>query len=69
MSILEDVGYMSRAAFIMDKLMRKFGPFGKAFIPLMMDLAALFLEFMSARTLESEKDRKITALTYYLYVL
>lgn len=62
MSILEDVGYMSRAAFIMDKLMRKFGLSGKAFIPLMMGFGCSVPGIMSARTLESEKDRKITAL-------
>lgn len=62
MSILEDSGYMARAAFIMDKLMRKFGLSGKAFIPLMMGFGCSVPGIMSARTLESEKDRKITAL-------
>ncbi|AKN30942.1 iron transporter FeoB [Clostridium carboxidivorans P7] len=61
-SILEDSGYMARAAFIMDKLMRKMGLSGKAFIPLVMSFGCSVPGIMSARTLESEKDRKLTAL-------
>lgn len=62
MSLLEDSGYMARVAFIMDKLMRKLGLSGKAFIPLMMGFGCSVPGIMSARTLESEKDRKLTAL-------
>jgi len=61
-SFLEDSGYMARAAFIMDKLMRKMGLSGKAFIPLIIGFGCSVPAIMSARTLESEKDRKLTAL-------
>lgn len=61
-SFLEDSGYMARAAFIMDKLMRKLGLSGKAFIPLLMGFGCSVPGIMSARTLESDKDRKLTAL-------
>ncbi|MEQ8196675.1 MAG: ferrous iron transport protein B [Clostridiaceae bacterium] len=61
-SILEDSGYMARAAFLMDKLMRKMGLSGKAFIPMMVGFGCTVPAIMSARTLESEKDRKLTAL-------
>lgn len=62
MSLLEASGYMARVAFIMDRLMRKVGLSGKAFIPLMMGFGCSVPGIMAARTLESEKDRKITAL-------
>ncbi len=61
-SFLEDSGYMARAAVIMDKLMRKMGLSGKAFIPLIIGFGCSVPGIMSARTLESEKDRKLTAL-------
>lgn len=61
-SILEDSGYMARAALIMDKLMRKMGLSGKAFIPMIVGFGCSVPGIMSARTLESEKDRKLTAL-------
>lgn len=61
-SFLEDSGYMARAAFIMDKLMRKAGLSGKAFIPLIVGFGCSVPAIMSARTLESEKDRRLTAL-------
>lgn len=61
-SFLEDSGYMARAALIMDKLMRKMGLSGKAFIPLILGFGCTVPAVMSARTLESEKDRKLTAL-------
>lgn len=61
-SILEDSGYMARAAFIMDKIMRRMGLSGKAFIPLIVGFGCSVPGIMSARTLESEKDRKLTAL-------
>ncbi|WP_392486338.1 ferrous iron transport protein B [Haloimpatiens sp. FM7315] len=61
-SFLEDSGYMARAAFIMDKLMRTMGLSGKAFIPLIVGFGCSVPGIMSARTLESEKDRKLTAL-------
>lgn len=61
-SLLEDSGYMARAAFIMDRLMRNMGLSGKAFIPLIVGFGCSVPAIMSARTLESEKDRKLTAL-------
>jgi len=61
-SILEDSGYMARAALIMDKAMRKMGLSGKAFIPLIVGFGCSVPGIMTARTLESEKDRKLTAL-------
>lgn len=61
-SILEDSGYMARAAFIMDKLMRRMGLSGKAFIPMVIGFGCSVPGIMSARTLESEKDRKLAAL-------
>ena len=61
-SLFEDSGYMSRAAFLMDKIMYKVGLSGKAFIPMVMGLGCSSPAIMATRTLESEKDRKITAL-------
>ncbi|MDY6012422.1 ferrous iron transport protein B [Clostridium sp.] len=61
-AFLEDSGYMSRVAFLMDKLMRKMGLSGKAFIPMIVGFGCSVPAIMSSRTLESEKDRKLTAL-------
>lgn len=61
-TILEDSGYMARVAFLMDKLMRRMGLSGKAFIPMMVGFGCSVPAIMTARTLESEKDRKLTAL-------
>lgn len=61
-TILEDSGYMARVAFIMDKLMRKMGLSGKAIIPMLIGFGCTVPAIMTARTLESEKDRKLTAL-------
>lgn len=61
-TILEDSGYMARVAFIMDKIMRKMGLSGKAFIPMIVGFGCSVPAIMTARTLESEKDRKLTAL-------
>lgn len=62
LSFLEDSGYMARAALIMDKTMKKIGLSGKAFMPLMVGFGCSVPGIMSTRTLESEKDRKLTAL-------
>lgn len=59
-SVLEDSGYMARAAFIMDKLMSKVGLHGKAFIPLLSSYACAIPGIMAARTIENEKDRLVT---------
>ena len=61
-TFLEESGYMARVAFLMDKIMRKMGLSGKAFIPLIIGFGCNVPAIMSARTLESEKDRKLTAL-------
>ena len=62
LNILEDSGYMARVAFIMDIFMRKIGLSGKAFIPMITGFGCSVPGIMAARTLESEKDRKLTAL-------
>ena len=61
-SFLEDSGYMSRIAFLMDRIMRRIGLSGKAFIPMIMGFGCSAPAIMATRTLESEKDRKMTAL-------
>ena len=61
-SILEDTGYMARAAFIMDRIMHWLGLHGKSFIPLVMGFGCNVPAVMATRTLESEKDRMITIL-------
>ncbi|MDF2614005.1 MAG: feoB [Clostridia bacterium] len=60
LAILEDSGYMSRAAFVMDRLLRKLGLSGKSFIPMLMGFGCSVPAIMSARTLENEKDRRLT---------
>jgi len=60
--LLQDTGYMARAAFIMDRLMSKVGLHGKSFIPLLSSLACAIPGIMSARTIESPKDRLVTIL-------
>ena len=60
LSILEDSGYMARAAFVMDRLLRKLGLTGKSFIPMLMGFGCSVPAVMAARTLENEKDRKLT---------
>ncbi|MCX7872326.1 MAG: ferrous iron transport protein B [Verrucomicrobiae bacterium] len=62
LSLLEDTGYMSRAAFIMDRIMGKVGLHGKAFIPLLSSFACAIPGIMAARTIESHKDRLVTIL-------
>lgn len=60
MSFLEDSGYMARVAFVMDRIFRKFGLSGKSFIPLLMGFGCSVPALTASRTLESDKDRKIT---------
>ena len=62
LSLLEDSGYMARAAFIMDKLMYNLGLHGKSFIPLLMGFGCNIPAIMSTRTIENEKDRLLTIL-------
>ena len=61
-SILEDSGYMARAAFLMDKLMHSLGLHGKSFIPLIMGFGCGVPAIMATRTLESKRDRLLTIL-------
>jgi len=63
LSILEDIGYMSRVAFIMDKLFRRFGLSGKSFIPMLVASGCGVPGIMASRTIENERDRKITIMT------
>lgn len=62
LSILEDSGYMARAAFIMDRLLRRFGLSGKAFIPMLMGFGCTVPAVMGARTMEQEQNRRMTIL-------
>lgn len=63
LSILEDCGYMSRVAFIMDKIFRKFGLSGKSFIPLLVATGCGVPGIMASRTIEQEHDRRMTIIT------
>ncbi len=63
LSILEDVGYMSRVAFIMDRLFRKFGLSGKSFIPMLVASGCGVPGIMASRTIEQDRDRKMTIMT------
>lgn len=60
LSFLEDSGYMARVAFVMDRIFRKFGLSGRSFIPMLMGFGCSVPALMASRTLESDKDRKIT---------
>ena len=62
LSLLEDSGYMARAAFVMDRTLRHFGLSGKAFIPMLMGFGCTVPAVMGARTMENEKDRRMTIL-------
>ena len=62
LSMLEDSGYMARAAFVMDRTLRHFGLSGKAFIPMLMGFGCTVPAVMGARTMENEKDRRMTIL-------
>lgn len=60
LSILEDSGYMARVAFVMDKLLRKIGLSGRSFVPMLIGFGCSVPAIMAARTLPSERDRKMT---------
>ncbi len=62
LSLLEDVGYLARAAFLIDRLMRGAGLSGKAFVPLMSSFACAIPGIMSTRTIENKRDRMVTIL-------
>ncbi len=61
-SLMEDTGYMARAAFIMDKLMHKIGLHGKSFIPLLIGVGCNVPAIMATRTLENQRERLLTML-------
>ncbi len=63
LSLLEDCGYMARVAFILDKLFRKFGLSGKSFIPLLVATGCGVPGIMASRTIEQERDRRMTVMT------
>lgn len=63
LAILEDCGYMARVAFIMDRLFRKFGLSGKSFIPMLIGSGCGVPGIMASRTIESDRDRKMTIMT------
>ena len=63
LSILEDVGYMSRVAFILDRVFRKFGLSGKSIIPMLVATGCGVPGILASRTIENENDRKITVMT------
>ena len=63
LALLEDCGYMSRVAFIMDKIFRKFGLSGKSFIPLLVGTGCSVPAIMTSRTIDQERDRRMTIMT------
>ena len=63
LSILEDIGYMARIAFIMDRIFRKFGLSGKSFIPMLIGTGCGVPGVMASRTIENDRDRKMTIMT------
>lgn len=60
LAILEDCGYMARIAFVMDRMLRRFGLSGKSFIPILVSTGCGVPGVMATRTIESEKDRRLT---------
>lgn len=63
LSIMEDVGYMSRVAFIMDRIFRRFGLSGKSFIPMLVATGCGVPGIIASRTIEQDRDRKMTIMT------
>ncbi|MBQ9492717.1 MAG: ferrous iron transport protein B [Oscillibacter sp.] len=63
LAILEDIGYMARVAFVMDRIFRHFGLSGKSFIPMLVATGCGIPGLMASRTIEQDKDRKLTLMT------
>ncbi len=63
LSILEDIGYMARVAFVMDRIFRQFGLSGKSFIPCLVATGCGVPGVMASRTIENDRDRKLTVMT------
>ncbi len=62
LSLMEDVGYMARVAFIMDRIFRKFGLSGKSFIPMLIGTGCSVPAIMASRTIENQRDRRMTVM-------
>ena len=63
LAILEDIGYMARVAFVMDRIFRHFGLSGKSFIPMLVATGCGIPGIMASRTIEQDRDRKMTVMT------
>ena len=63
LAILEDIGYMARVAFVMDRIFRQFGLSGKSFIPMLVATGCGIPGLMASRTIENDRDRKLTLMT------
>ncbi len=63
LAILEDIGYMARVAFVMDRIFRQFGLSGKSFIPMLVATGCGIPGIMASRTIEQDRDRKLTLMT------
>lgn len=63
LAIMEDIGYMARVAFIMDRIFRRFGLSGKSFIPMLVATGCGVPGIMASRTIEQDRDRKMTIMT------
>ena len=63
LAIVEDIGYMARVAFIMDRIFRRFGLSGKSFIPMLVATGCGVPGIMASRTIEQDRDRKMTVMT------
>ena len=69
LALLEDCGYMARIAFIMDRILRKFGLSGKSFIPVLISSGCGVPGIMATRTMENDKDRKLTIMLTHLFLV
>ena len=66
LAFLESCGYMARVAFVMDRIFRKFGLSGKSFIPMLIGSGCGIPGIMASRTIENERDRRMTVMTLSL---
>src|SRR5699024_4073919 len=63
LSLLEQIGYMARVAFVLDRVFRRFGLSGKSFIPMLIGVGCGVPGVMASRTIENERDRRMTVMT------
>ena len=68
LAFLEGCGYMARAAFVLDRVFRKFGLSGKSFIPMLIGTGCSVPGIMASRTIENERDRRMTIMTTHYTV-